>query len=94
MNYAAEEIQIRSCVDDFGADGFAPVKRFSNNEIYENYYVNRNYDVYKKSDEEYTPVLIKQMKKDGKISKNAKVSTKEISESKKELFDNILRGDK
>ena len=31
---------------------------------------------------------INQMKKDGKISKNAKVSTKEISESQKELFDN------
>lgn len=34
---------------------------------------------------------INQMKKDGKISKNAKVSTKEISESQKELFDNVLR---
>lgn len=55
-------------VDDFGADGFAPVKRFDNNEIYDDYYVNRAYDVYKKSGEEYTPVLIKQLKKDGAIS--------------------------
>ncbi len=55
-------------VDDFGTDGFAAVRRFDNNEIYENFYINRNYDVYKKSDEEYTPVLIKQMKKDGELS--------------------------
>jgi hypothetical protein len=55
-------------VDDFGADGFAPVKKFSDNEVYDNYYVNRDYKVYKKSGEEYTPVLIKQMNKDGSLS--------------------------
>ena len=55
-------------VDDFGTDGFAPVKKFSDNEIYDNYYVGRDYKVYKKSGEEYTPVLIKQMNKDGSLS--------------------------
>ena len=46
-------------VDDFGADGFAPVKKFSDNEIYDNYYVGRDYKVYKKSGEEYTIVIEK-----------------------------------
>lgn len=55
-------------VDDFGADGFAPVRKFSDNEVYNDYYVNRDYKVFKKNGEEYTPVLIKQMNKDGSLS--------------------------
>ncbi|MBQ6936626.1 MAG: exo-alpha-sialidase [Clostridia bacterium] len=55
-------------VDDFSADGFAPVRKFSDNEIYDNYFVDRDYKIYKKSEEEYTPVLIKQMNKDGSLS--------------------------
>jgi len=55
-------------VDNFSDDGFAPVRKFSDNEIYDNYFVDRDYKVYKKSGEEYTPVLIKQMNKDGSLS--------------------------
>ena len=55
-------------VDAFSTDGFAAVRRFDNNEIYDNYYVDRDYKVYKKSGEEYSPVLIKQMNKDGTLS--------------------------
>lgn len=55
-------------IDDFDELGFAQVKRFSDNEGYNDYYVDRDYNVYKKADEEYTPVLIKQLKKDGSLS--------------------------
>ena len=55
-------------VDDFSNDGFAPVRKFSDNEVYDNYYVNRDYKVFKKNGKEFTPVLIKQMNKDGSLS--------------------------
>ena len=37
-------------------------------EVYNNYYVNRDYKIFKKNGDEYTPVLIKQMNKDGTLS--------------------------
>ena len=46
-------------VDNFSDDGFAPVRKFSDNEIYDNYFVDRDYKVYKKSGEEYTIVIDK-----------------------------------
>lgn len=54
-------------VDDFAEDNFAPVRKFSDNEVYNNYYVNRDYKVFKKNGEEFEPVLIKQMNKDGSL---------------------------
>ena len=61
-------LYISPTTDDFDADGFPPVKKFSDNKIYDNYYVNRDYKVFKKNGEEYTPVLIKQMNKDGSLN--------------------------
>ncbi len=54
-------------IDDFSDDGFAAVKKFSDNENYQNFYVNKAYDVFVKENDEYKPVLISQMKKDGTI---------------------------
>ncbi len=54
-------------IDDFGQDGFAAVKKFADDAGYNNFYVNKAYDVYVKENSEYRPVLIKQMKKDGEI---------------------------
>ena len=57
-------------VDDFSEDGFAPVLKFSDNSSYNNYYVDRDYNIYQKVDDSYTPVLIKQMNKDGTLNNN------------------------
>lgn len=57
-------------VDSFNEDGFAPVLKFSDNESYKNYFVDRGYYIYEKKDEEYIPVLIKQMNKDGSLNDN------------------------
>lgn len=54
--------------DDFGDDGFAPVKRFSDNSVYNNYFIDKAYNLYESKNGEYTPVLIKQMKNDGTLS--------------------------
>lgn len=55
---------------DFNEDGFAPVLKFSDNSNYKNYYVDRFYNIYEKNIEAYTPVLIKQMNKDGTLNDN------------------------
>ena len=57
-------------VDSFNENGFAPVLKFSDNESYKNYFVDRGYYIYEKKDEEYIPVLIKQMNKDGSLNDN------------------------
>jgi sialidase-1 len=54
--------------DDFAEDGFAPVKKFSDNTVYNNYYIDRAYNLYDNKNGEYVPVMIKQMKKDGSLS--------------------------
>lgn len=55
-------------VDEFNADGYAPVLKFSDNENYNGYYVDKAYNIYQKKEESYTPFFIKQMKKDGTLS--------------------------
>ncbi len=55
-------------VDAFNDDGFAPVLRFSDNSSYKNYFVDKFYNIYEKKGEEYSPVLIKQMNKDGSLN--------------------------
>ena len=55
-------------VDAFNEDGFAPVLRFSDNSSYKNYFVDKFYNIYEKKGEEYSPVLIKQMNKDGSLN--------------------------
>lgn len=55
-------------VDNFGEDGFAPVLKFSDNSNYKNFYVDRAYNIYEKNGENYSPVLIKQMNKDGSLN--------------------------
>lgn len=55
-------------VDNFNEKGFAPVLRFSDNTNYNNFYVDRFYNIYKKENDEYKPVLIKQMNKDGTLN--------------------------
>ncbi len=57
-------------VDNFNEDGFAPVLRFSDNSSYKNYFVDRFYNIYEKNGEEYSPILIKQMNKDGSLNDN------------------------
>lgn len=55
-------------VGEFDEKGFAPVLKHSDGELYNGYYVDKDYCVYIKNGEELTPVLIKQMKKDGTLS--------------------------
>ena len=55
-------------VDAFNEDGFAPVLRFSDNSSYKNYFVDKFYNIYEKNGEDYSPVLIKQMNKDGSLN--------------------------
>lgn len=55
-------------VDAFNGDGFAPILRFSDNSSYKNYFVDKFYNIYEKSGEKYSPVLIKQMNKDGSLN--------------------------
>ncbi len=55
-------------IDSFGEDNMAPVRKFADNEIFENYYVDRDYCLYKAENGTYSPVIIKQMKKDGVLS--------------------------
>ena len=57
-------------VDNFNEDGFAPVLRFSDNSSYKNYFVDRFYNIYEKNGEEYSPILIKQINKDGSLNDN------------------------
>lgn len=55
-------------VDAFGEDGYAPVLKFSDSESYKGYYVDRAYNIYEKNGNKYSPVLIKQMNKDGSLN--------------------------
>ncbi len=55
-------------VDDFNEEGFAPVYKFADGKSYKNYFVDRFYNIYTKTESGYEPVLIKQMKKDGTLS--------------------------
>ena len=57
-------------VDDFNENGFAPVLKFSDNSNYNNYYVDRDYNIYQKVEDDFIPVLIKQMNKDGTLNDN------------------------
>lgn len=55
-------------VADFNDDGFAPVLKFSDNSSYNDYYVDSFYNIYQKIGEAFSPVLIKQMNKDGSLN--------------------------
>ncbi len=55
-------------VDAFNEDGYAPVLRYADNSSYKNYFVDKFYNIYEKNGEEYSPVLIKQMNKDGTLN--------------------------
>ena len=57
-------------VDNFNEDGFAPVLRFSDNSRYKNYFVDKFYNIYQKTGEAFSPILIKQMNKDGSLNDN------------------------
>lgn len=57
-------------VAEFNEDGFAPVLRFSDNSSYKSYFVDRFYNIYEKNGEDYIPVFIKQMNKDGTLNDN------------------------
>ncbi len=54
-------------VGDF-ENGYAPILRFDDNNNYDNYYVDEDYKVYIKNELGLSPVMIKQMKKDGTLS--------------------------
>lgn len=55
-------------VGDFNEDGYAPVRKFADNESYKNYFVDRFYNIHEKKGEDYSSVLIKQMNKDGSLN--------------------------
>lgn len=57
-------------VGDFSDKGFAPVLKFSDNSDYNGYYVDKSYNIYKKAGDDFSPVLIKQMNKDGTLNDN------------------------
>ncbi|MBR0535641.1 MAG: exo-alpha-sialidase [Clostridia bacterium] len=57
-------------VGEFDEQGFAPVLRHSDSSTYENYFVDREYYIYQKSDDSLTPVTVKQMNKDGSLNDN------------------------
>ena len=58
-------------VDDFCENGFAPVRCFSDNTVYKNYFVDRFYNIYTQiGTDEFEPVLINQMNKDGSLNDN------------------------
>lgn len=57
-------------VGDFSEKGFAPVLGFSDNSVYNDYYVDKGYNIYQKVNDDFSPVLIKQMNKDGTINDN------------------------
>ena len=55
-------------IGDFNEDGYAPVLKFADNESYKDYFVDRFYNIYEKKSAEYSPILIKQMNKDGSLN--------------------------
>lgn len=55
-------------VGDFNEDGFAPVLKFSDNSSYNNFYVDKEYYIYKKESETLNEVTVKQMNKDGTLN--------------------------
>ena len=55
-------------VGDFDKNGFAPVLKHSDNSYYDNYYVDQEYYIYKKEDENLNAVTVKQMNKDGTLN--------------------------
>lgn len=55
-------------VGDFNDDGFAPVLKFSDNSSYNNFYVDKEYYIYKKEGETLNEVTVKQMNKDGTLN--------------------------
>ncbi len=55
-------------VGDFNDDGFAPVLKFSDNSSYNNFYVDKEYYIYKKECETLNAVTVKQMNKDGTLN--------------------------
>lgn len=55
-------------IGEFIERGYAPVLKFENGENYNNYYVNKDYNLYKYSSSEFEPIMINQLKKDGSVS--------------------------
>ena len=49
-------------------NGFAPVLKFADNTLYNDYFVDKDYNIYQKNGENLSPFMIKQMKKDGSLS--------------------------
>ncbi len=57
-------------IGEFNSEGFAPVLKHSDGSLYENYYVNSEYYIYKKENENLVKVTVKQMNKDGSLNNN------------------------
>lgn len=55
-------------VGEFDADGLAPVLKHSDNSLYNDYYVDKEYYIYIKENDTLTPVTVKQMNKDGTLN--------------------------
>lgn len=56
-------------IGDFQGD-FAPVLKFCDNTNYGDYFVDKDYNLYRKSKENFIPVLINQMDKNGNLTDN------------------------
>lgn len=57
-------------VGEFNEKGFAPVLKHSDDSVYNNFYVDEEYYIYKDENGSLIPVMIKQMNKDGKLNNN------------------------
>ncbi len=55
-------------VGKFDENGFAPVSKHTDGTNYSNYYVDKEYYIYKKENDKFNPVTVKQMNKDGTLN--------------------------
>lgn len=55
-------------IGEFNDCSYAPVLKFENGENYNDYYIDKKYNVYRYANAEYKPIMIKQLKKDGSLS--------------------------
>lgn len=55
-------------VGEFSQDGYAPVLNFENDDNYNDFFVDRNYNIYTKANNKFEPFMITQLKSDGSLS--------------------------
>lgn len=53
---------------EFDKNGYAPVLKFKDKEIYNDYYIDKSYNLYKFNASEFKPIMIQQLKNDGSLT--------------------------